>query len=206
MILVVVAVVVAAAGILGLTMRGGGEGGRRASSDLSSVRRGSFDITIPTSGELTAQDQIEIRNRLDKRAVITEIVPEGTWVKPGDVLLRLNDDELRNEVNDAIDEVNVVRDYLPPADFYDPVIEAYKKDIDRTLLRENLKLTVEPSLPVGELKELLDADGRGNSRIVLSTRQNGHWIDVALPGGFAIQPKTLAGLKNIPGIAEIREF
>lgn len=24
----------------------------------------------------------------------------------------------------------------------DPVIEAYKKDIDRTLLRENLKLTV----------------------------------------------------------------
>jgi hypothetical protein len=29
------------------------------------------------------------------------------------------------------------------ADFYDPVVEAYKKDIDRTLLRENLKLTVE---------------------------------------------------------------
>lgn len=28
---------------------------------------------------------------------------------------------------------------IPP----DPVIEAYKKDIDRTLLRENLKLTVE---------------------------------------------------------------
>lgn len=28
---------------------------------------------------------------------------------------------------------------LPP----DPVIEAYKKDVDRSLLRENLKLTVE---------------------------------------------------------------
>jgi hypothetical protein len=28
---------------------------------------------------------------------------------------------------------------MPP----DPVIEAYKKDVDRTLLRENLKLTVE---------------------------------------------------------------
>lgn len=26
---------------------------------------------------------------------------------------------------------------------FDPVIEAYKKDIDRTLLRENLRLTVE---------------------------------------------------------------
>jgi len=32
---------------------------------------------------------------------------------------------------------------LAPADFLDPVIEAYKKDVDRTLLRENLKLTPE---------------------------------------------------------------
>jgi hypothetical protein len=28
----------------------------------------------------------------------------------------------------------------------DPVIEAYKKDIDRTLIRENLKLTVDQRL------------------------------------------------------------
>ena len=31
---------------------------------------------------------------------------------------------------------------LPP----DPVIEVYKKDVDRTLIRENLKLTVEQRL------------------------------------------------------------
>ena len=43
-------------------------------------------------------------------------------------------------------EANAVCDNLPPADFYDPVIEAYKKDVDRTLLRENLKLTVEQRL------------------------------------------------------------
>ena len=33
-------------------------------------------------------------------------------------------------------------DVLPP----DPVIEAYKKDVDRTLIRENLKLTFEQRL------------------------------------------------------------
>ena len=71
---------------------------------------------------------------------------------------------------------------------------------------KNLKLTVTPEVAMGELKDLLEKDGRGNSRIVLTTRQNGHWIDVALPGGFAIQPKTLSGLNNIPGIAGIREF
>ena len=36
----------------------------------------------------------------------------------------------------------VRREELAPADYCDPVIEAYKKDVDRTLLRENLKLTV----------------------------------------------------------------
>jgi len=35
------------------------------------------------------------------------------------------------------------RDNLAPADYPDPVIEVYKKDVDRTLLRENLKLSVE---------------------------------------------------------------
>ena len=32
---------------------------------------------------------------------------------------------------------------LAPPDYCDPVIEAYKKDVDRTLLRENLKLTIQ---------------------------------------------------------------
>jgi hypothetical protein len=43
-------------------------------------------------------------------------------------------------------EAKPIQDTLPPADFYDPVIEVYKKDVDRTLLRENLKLTVEQRL------------------------------------------------------------
>jgi hypothetical protein len=35
---------------------------------------------------------------------------------------------------------------LSPPDVFDPVIEAYKKDVDRTLIRENLKLTHEQRL------------------------------------------------------------
>jgi hypothetical protein len=40
----------------------------------------------------------------------------------------------------------------------DPVIEAYKKDIDRTLLRENLKLT--PDQRVRKMLEFADAVNR----------------------------------------------
>ncbi len=32
---------------------------------------------------------------------------------------------------------------LVPADYCDPVVEFYKTDVDRTLLRENLKLSIE---------------------------------------------------------------
>lgn len=35
------------------------------------------------------------------------------------------------------------REIVPVSLDPDPVIEAYKKDVDRTLLRENLKLTVD---------------------------------------------------------------
>jgi hypothetical protein len=39
---------------------------------------------------------------------------------------------------------------LAPANYRDPVIEAYKKDVDRTLLRENLKLSVEERIRKAE--------------------------------------------------------
>jgi hypothetical protein len=37
-------------------------------------------------------------------------------------------------------------DGAPRAPISDPVIDAYKKDVDRTLIRENLKLSVEERL------------------------------------------------------------
>jgi hypothetical protein len=40
---------------------------------------------------------------------------------------------------------------LAPPDYRDPVVEVYKKDVDCTLLRENLKLTVEQRLRKADL-------------------------------------------------------
>jgi hypothetical protein len=70
----------------------------------------------------------------------------------------------------------------------------------------NLELHVTPELAIGDLSGLLTADGRGNGKIVLVTRQNGHYIHVALGERYAIQPKTLSGLRQMHGVAEIREF
>ncbi len=80
-------------------------GDGNGAADRHVVRRGAFDITVPASGELAALKQIEIRNRLETRAVITEITEEGKLVKAGDLLIRFNDEELRSKTKDAEEAV-----------------------------------------------------------------------------------------------------
>jgi HlyD family secretion protein len=103
----------AAAGITGvLVLRGDGNASVReaaATSDVARAEMGSFDIVTLAMGELEAKNRIELRNRMDGVGTIVEIVPEGTTVKAGDVLVRLNSDAIEDEiVSDelALDEAN----------------------------------------------------------------------------------------------------
>ncbi|MCA9283994.1 MAG: HlyD family efflux transporter periplasmic adaptor subunit [Phycisphaerales bacterium] len=105
-------------GVSGATwamLRGGGEQEESVQRDLRTVERGRFDVVIPASGELAALKQIEIVNALEAKAVVTEIIPEGTIVKPGDVLFRLADEELRDKIKDAEDAVKTAEANLSAA-------------------------------------------------------------------------------------------
>ena len=83
----------------------GDDGTEPTRSDVHLVESGSFNIVIPVSGELAAVRQVEIRNQLESRSVITEILDEGTQVRKGDVVVRLADDEIRQRILDAEDKV-----------------------------------------------------------------------------------------------------
>ena len=61
-----------------LTACDGNDDGVIAVLDVHEVALTDFDILLPVSGELAAQKQVEVRNRIEQRAVIKEIVPEGT--------------------------------------------------------------------------------------------------------------------------------
>ncbi len=52
------------------------------------------------------------------------------------------DDNVRIDTQDPGGFTIPLLEELPAANMCDPVVEAYKKDVDRTLLRENLELTV----------------------------------------------------------------
>jgi HlyD family secretion protein len=77
-----------------------------AARDLHVVEKSSYDMVLPVSGELAAQQQVEIRNRLETRAIITQIVPEGTRVSKGDIVVRLAQEEILDKIKDATDKVN----------------------------------------------------------------------------------------------------
>ena len=103
-----VATILVAIGLISLVavVMGGDPRGGSIGRDQHVVERGSFEISVPASGELAARNQIEIRNRLEYRAVVTEVAEEGTYVKKGDVLIRLASDEIEDKIKDAEDAVN----------------------------------------------------------------------------------------------------
>ncbi|MDY7107682.1 MAG: HlyD family efflux transporter periplasmic adaptor subunit [Planctomycetota bacterium] len=105
---VVIAVIVVIAAVTGVMLLRGGGSGHNGNGDPDSfiVQSGSFDITIPASGELAALKQTEISSQLESRATITYIIEEGVWVEPGDVLIRLNDEEMVERIKDQEDAVN----------------------------------------------------------------------------------------------------
>ena len=115
----------------------GGVGGNTnlGAGALYEVSRGGFEITVPTSGELSALEQVNIHNALESNAVIIELVEEGTMVKAGDVLLRLNDESIRNAIRDAQDTVTTSTNNLDSATAN---LTIYKKRRDSELAVKQL--------------------------------------------------------------------
>lgn len=154
---IISALVLAALVILGLMVYPDSDGSSRGQAeDLFTVQRGDFSITIPASGELLAQEQIEVRNRLESRAEITEIIDEGTYVEEGDVLLRLNDEELRNRIKDEEDSVNTARSSLISAEATLAIRQSQRdSDIDRAELDLRLAVLALEAWEKGELEARL---------------------------------------------------
>lgn len=71
---------------------------------------------------------------------------------------------------------------------------------------DNLRVQLRDGAPMHEIKEIIEADGRGNGRILLVAEADGREVDVALPHRYAISPQTLGRIKDVPGVVDIRQF
>jgi len=85
-------------------------------TDTAEISRVSFDITTLATGELEAKKQVEIRSRVEQQAVIQEILPEGTRVKEGDVLVRLNADRILTSIHEQLLQIETSKSELVAAE------------------------------------------------------------------------------------------
>ena len=104
-LLFIVALVIVVGSWVAFSGNGSAKNAGSLAGELYGVTKGSFEITVPTSGELASEKQINIHNKLESGAVIIELVDEGSQVKKDDVLIRLNDEKIKNEIRSA--ELNV---------------------------------------------------------------------------------------------------
>ena len=71
----------------------------QASSGLYNVRKGDFLISVVEGGTLQAVNEVMIRNEVEGTARVIYIVPEGSYVKMGDLLVELDSASAQDQVN-----------------------------------------------------------------------------------------------------------
>lgn len=72
---------------------------KQASTTFHLVRRGDFAVTVVESGTIAAVRETVVRNEVEGTARIIWIVPEGAYVKKGDLLVELDSAQARDQVN-----------------------------------------------------------------------------------------------------------
>ncbi len=80
-----------------------------ASVDLYSVSPQSFDVALIEKGELQAAHSTDIKSEVEGRSTIIWLIPEGTPVKKGDLLVELASDEIDERIRqDELKESNAI--------------------------------------------------------------------------------------------------
>jgi HlyD family secretion protein len=98
----VVALCVIAGAALGISqMVGTPAAAGERTLDTFVVAPTAFNVSTTSSGELEAKNQIEVRSELEIRSTIVEVIEEGKVVKKGDLLARLDSDQIQTQITDV---------------------------------------------------------------------------------------------------------
>ncbi|MGF1634003.1 MAG: HlyD family efflux transporter periplasmic adaptor subunit [Phycisphaerae bacterium] len=86
-------------------LAGSGDGAAVMSTRLATAEVGDMDVTLTKRGELHAIENIEIINRVERRTSLTYLIPEGTRVKEGDLLVTVDASQTATELEETQMEV-----------------------------------------------------------------------------------------------------
>ena len=104
LILIAVAVIVAVGAFGFFRQKKGGSGSSNKETGLFTVEQGDLTISVIESGDIKAVDSVDIKSKVEGRATIVNIVPEGTTitvedVNDGKVLVELDSSKLEEQIS-----------------------------------------------------------------------------------------------------------
>jgi HlyD family secretion protein len=122
------------------------------------VQKGPLTISVTESGTIKPRDQVIIKNEVEGKTSILWLIPEGTEVKQGDLLVELDASQLIDEkINQQIAVQNAEASYIGARENLAVVKNQAQSDVDNAKLqldfaRQDLKKYLEGEYP-NELKE-----------------------------------------------------
>lgn len=138
-VIVGVAALVVIGGGAWYVMGSGGGSSLAATGETAAVVQQDFDITTTASGELEARNRVELRSGLERQSLITFIVPEGARVKAGDLVVQLQTDQLKTELDEVEAQVVSARAALVSAN---KAYEIQQNENESNLRQSRLAVTI----------------------------------------------------------------
>ncbi len=129
------------------------------------VRRGPLKISVTESGTIKAREQVIIKSEVEGRTTILYLIPEGTRVKKGELLVELDSSRLEDQkVDQQIKVQNAEAVFIRARENLEVVKNQAQSDTDKaelavTFAKEDLKNYVDGEFPQqvreGEAKIIL---------------------------------------------------
>ncbi len=133
---------------------GRSDAGPTQAPDLFRVSSMSFNVTATGNGDLRARNQTPLRSELENTSQIVEIVPEGTSVEAGDLLVRLNADSIKDELdNEMLSYESAKSDLISAENSYQIQVSDNESALRKALLDVELKELDLRKWQEGELQE-----------------------------------------------------
>jgi HlyD family secretion protein len=143
----------AAALVVVWQVKPGRQGETAKEQPVFAARRGPLTISVTESGTIKAREQIIIKNEVEGRTTIISLVPEGTRVKAGDLLVELDASGLEDrKVDQQIKVMNAEASFVRARENQEVVRNKAASDVDKAELElrfagEDLKKYVEGEFP-----------------------------------------------------------
>lgn len=122
------------------------------------VKRGPLRINVVESGTISAREQVVIKNEVEGRTSILYLIPEGTRVNKGQLLIELDASKLLDQkVDQQISVQNAEAKFVGARENLEVVKNQAQSDVDKAQLafdfaREDLKKYMDGEYP-NQLKE-----------------------------------------------------